>query len=179
MDDGEGDGDTADRHEIFSIGEDDPINVDDVYVNNADDNSIQGVRRPAFLPAQAGDDGNAAQDEFGSAGDPRTAGHSACSEAGTEGTEEAESTSRISLLSNQRGRHSAWGPARTTRQPRGPYGGGEAVILPGAETPTGAKGSKETWADVTENAAEGGAQSWQEDHRNTLNQWKTHQPETA
>ena len=50
--------------------------------------------------------------------------------------------------------------------------------MSGAETPV-ARDSKETWADASESAAEGGAQSWQEDHRKTLNRWKTHQPEKA
>ena len=60
---------------------------------------------------------------------------------------------------------------------KGPYGGGAAVILPGAETPMGGgRGSKETWADVTEDAASGGQEGWQRDHRNTLAQWKLHQP---
>ena len=66
------------------------------------------------------------------------------------------------------------------RGSKGPYGGGTTVIMPGAETPTGGgRGSKETWADVTENVATRGQEGWQEDHRSTLAQWKTHQPEVA
>ena len=178
MDEDGGDGDVSEKFaEIYSIGEDDPINVDDIYVNK-DDEYGGGMRRPSFLP-QADDGEDTPQDDYEPAGGPSNRGQAACSEEGTEDTEEAESASRVSLLSSQRGRQSAWGPARKMRQSRGPYGGGEVLIMPGAETPTAARGSKETWADATENAAEGGQQSWQEDHRKTLNRWKTHQPEKA
>ena len=52
--------------------------------------------------------------------------------------------------------------------------------MPGAETPTGgAKEIRETWADATEDVASGGQEGWQKDHRNTLAQWKTHQPEAT
>ena len=58
--------------------------------------------------------------------------------------------------------------------------GGATVVLPGAETPgKGAKGGRETWAEATENVTSGGQEGWQEDHRNTLAQWKVHQPALA
>ena len=54
------------------------------------------------------------------------------------------------------------------------------MVMPGAETPTGgARCSRETWADATEEAESRGKEGWQEDHRNTLAQWKTHQPGVA
>ena len=54
------------------------------------------------------------------------------------------------------------------------------MILPRTETPArGGKGSGDTWANVTENVASGEPEGWQEDHRNTLAQWKVQQPEMA
>ena len=154
--------------------------MDDVYVGGHSDSNVE-VKRPAFLPVnEQASEGHAGADDFGSAGDQRAATVSVVSETGTEDNEDGESNSRISLLSEQRGRRSTWGPARTMRGSKGPYGGGTTVIMPGAETPTGGgRGSKETWADVTENAASRGQEGWQEDHRSTLAQWKTHQPEVA
>ena len=143
---------------------------------------LMGMRRPAFLPSneQISDEGHAGADDFGSIGDPRAGTASILSESGTEGNGDVESNSRISLLSDQRGRRSTWGLARTAKGVKGPHGGGATVILPGAETPTGGgKGSRETWADVSENVASEGQEGWQKDHRNTLAQWKTHQPEAT
>ena len=64
-DDDAGDGGGHEQFaEIYSIGEDDPINVDDIYVNTDNDSGIVGVRRPAFLP-QAEEGGSVAQDGHG------------------------------------------------------------------------------------------------------------------
>ena len=146
------------------------------------DSDCSGVKRPAFLPSndQASEDGHAGADDYGSFGDPRAATVSVHSESGTEENAEVETCSRTSLLSDQRGRRSTWGPARMVKGMRGPYGGGATVVLPGAETPgRKGKGGKETWAEATENATSEGQEGWQEDHKNTLAQWKIHQPALA
>ena len=85
------------------------------------------MKRPAFLPSQGHitDEEREGGDDFGSIGDPKIGAASIPSELGTEENAEADSNSRMSLLSDQRGRQSAWGPARVMRAPRGPYGGGE------------------------------------------------------
>ena len=44
MDDDDGDGDVHEKFaEIFSIGEDDPIHVDDIYVNRDNDSRTVGI----------------------------------------------------------------------------------------------------------------------------------------
>ena len=98
--------------------------MDGVYVNDHNDNSASGMRRPAFLPSQerVDDEGHAGCDDFGSVGDPRTGAASMPSDSGTEDNKEADSNSRVSFLSKQTGRQSAWGLARTIRGTKGPYG---------------------------------------------------------
>ena len=142
---GEDDDETEKNYDIYSIDEEelDPIQIDDVYVKA--DSDCSGMKRPAFLPSndQASEDEHAGADDYGSFGDPRAATVSVHSESGTEENAEVESCSRTSLLSDQRGRRSTWGPAKMVKGMRGPYGGGATVVLPGAETPgKGVKGGR-------------------------------------
>ena len=105
--DGDDDNGTEGNPEIYSMAEEDPIDVDDVYVNGNNDSTgyhLTAMRRPASLPShqRTSDEEHEGGDDFGSIGDRKVAATSMPSELGTEGNVEADSNSRVSLLSDQR-----------------------------------------------------------------------------